>query len=282
MSSGGRRSKKKEKKSRSCQGSNLESISTAGDRERFCRKRETPTRAGGVVVRRARRPRHWTTRARRLARRPRVFFSRTRRRHPARALDLSVSRPARARREAPRVSFREADAACAMSGGRKRPRESSLPAWSAKSMLRETLRCLRRTETDLGVDLSKVKEHVSSALFEFGNLKDECLRCAGRGVTSCVLCGGQGELMHPRARPCHRCLAAGVRRCDECDGYGVESVVASVDDAWMGVGAGARARGEGLGRTPGRTDAAPVAVASGGGARAAAPSSPSRRNPTST
>lgn len=34
MSSGGRRSKKKEKKSRSCQGSNLESISgTAGDRD---------------------------------------------------------------------------------------------------------------------------------------------------------------------------------------------------------------------------------------------------------
>ena len=32
--------------------------------------------------------------------------------------------------------------------------------WSTKAMLQETLRCLQKTETDLGVNLDGVRKHV--------------------------------------------------------------------------------------------------------------------------
>ena len=49
-------------------------------------------------------------------------------------------------------------------------------------MLQETLRCLQKTETDLGVNLDGVRKHVSAAIMEFDKTVGRCERCRGRGV----------------------------------------------------------------------------------------------------
>ena len=93
--------------------------------------------------------------------------------------------------------------------------------WSTKAMLQETLRCLQKTETDLGVNLDGVRKHVSAAIMEFDKVHGRCERCRGRGVSRCVLCGGVGELQYPKHQTCTRCLGTALEQCAECCGYGI-------------------------------------------------------------
>ena len=93
--------------------------------------------------------------------------------------------------------------------------------WSTKAMLQETLRCLQKTETDLGVNLDTVRKHVSAAITEFDKTVGRCERCRGRGVCRCVLCGGVGELQYPKHQKCTRCLGTALEQCAECCGYGI-------------------------------------------------------------
>ena len=93
--------------------------------------------------------------------------------------------------------------------------------WSTKAMLQETLRCLQKTETDLGVNLDTVRKHVSAAIMEFDKTVGRCERCRGRGVCRCVLCGGVGELQYPKHQKCTRCLGTALEQCAECCGYGI-------------------------------------------------------------
>jgi hypothetical protein len=79
--------------------------------------------------------------------------------------------------------------------------------WSTKAMLQETLRCLQKTETDLGVNLDGVRKHVSAAIMEFDKTVGRCERCRGRGVSRCV--------------QCTRCLGTALEQCAECCGYGI-------------------------------------------------------------
>lgn len=88
-------------------------------------------------------------------------------------------------------------------------------------MLQETLRCLQKSEHDLGVNLEAVKALTQHAILDFDKLPNKCSRCWGRGVIKCLLCGGQGEISVPTRRNCSRCLASCLEQCPDCCGYGI-------------------------------------------------------------
>ena len=107
---------------------------------------------------------------------------------------------------------------------RSSPRRAARPGdmdWSPKSMMEETLRCLQKSETDLGVDLHHVAAQLRSAIVAFDKLHNRCERCRGRGVMKCVLCGGRGEITIPNVARCHRCLGCTQEQCTRCCGYGL-------------------------------------------------------------
>lgn len=112
--------------------------------------------------------------------------------------------------------------------------------WSCKSMMLETLRCLQKTEVDLGVNLEACKAHVHEAVRQFDNTQGKCARCWGKGVMKCVLCAGTGELKGKASgRPpdaekkvqaankkgrdmtCTRCMGTCLEQCPDCAGYGL-------------------------------------------------------------
>ena len=65
--------------------------------------------------------------------------------------------------------------------------------WSCKSMMLETLRCLQKTEVDLGVNLEACKAHVHEAVRQFDNTQGKCAFITTAVFAMLSVCGEIGN-----------------------------------------------------------------------------------------